>query len=84
MQRLFKLLYDKSADGINATQPQYINSITHWHTQEHNINIEGRLSETQGCWALLRELDSGVLLSGCVIKVLQEGWGSHGSSGVHM
>ena len=77
----FTLLLWHSSDGKYASQPRYMNSV---QSLVHYIYAERSLRETQGCWALLSEQDFSMLLSGCVIKVLREGWSPHGSSGLHM
>lgn len=58
--------------------------LTHTHTQDTQDTRERSIDTARLRAPLLSELNSSVLLSGCVIKVLSEGWGSHGSSGLHM
>lgn len=57
--------------------PNRRNSISHSHKHEWNINTTRARGRRSFCWA-------GMLLSGCVIKALWQGWGSHGSSSLHM
>lgn len=73
-----QVVYWHSAVGKYASWPKYVSHM--WTLYQRRTQLRGTL----GGRALLSEQDLGMLLSGCVIKALWEGWSSQGSSGLHM